>query len=106
MAEKIHLIEQLHALSVAMMQSKIKDAQLSVILCLAVRPGCQLRYIVDDTRLSGQHACRVLDYLIGTGDVTACGSRRTGRRYWLTSRGVRIVTGMIRAYQRQITAPD
>jgi DNA-binding MarR family transcriptional regulator len=92
------MLEVIAILSSMFARSKIHNSQIAVLANVAVRPGCKLGAIVEATRLSEQHVCRILRYLMDTGDVR-CVESSQGRKYFLTACAARTLNMIVRKAQ-------
>lgn len=84
-------IENLKRLSCALCKTRIHNSQLCVLLIVALSPGTTMRMIVVETHLSEQAVCNLLRRLADMGDITFTECRESGRRYFLTLQGARVV---------------
>lgn len=95
--KKSSVVEVLSVISAVMARGKIHSNQIAVITSIALHPGCTLKTIVERTKLSEQHICRIIRYLIDTGDVRAISGDKVSapRRFWITSVAIRTLNGII-----------
>ncbi len=89
------MLEVIAALSSMFARSKIHNSQIAVLANIGIRPGCKLSSIVEATRLSEQHVCRIIKYLMDTGDV-CCVVTAQGRKYFLTAGAARTLNMIVR----------
>lgn len=77
-------LKQIALFASCCVRSKIHVSQLAVLLTIALNPGCRLGKVVEETGLTAQHACRIINYLIDTGDVEAQAGNGKRRIYYTT----------------------